>query len=61
MSKPLCQHCGKPLRAIGTARKGGVQHHDDWANRKNHKKCFKMLRRAGRIGPTRRPRQRGPF
>ena len=35
-----CEYCGKPLKAIGTARKNGKKTHNDWDTRKLHKKCF---------------------
>ena len=37
---PNCEKCGKPLRAIGTARKNG-KNHPDWDSRNLHKKCWK--------------------
>ena len=37
---PNCEKCGKPLRAIGTARKNG-KNHADWDSRNLHKKCWK--------------------
>ncbi len=36
----LCQRCGRPLVAIGIARKNGRPHHD-WNSREYHKECFK--------------------
>lgn len=38
--KKNCLHCGKPLVAIGNARKNG-KNHKDWHNRDYHKKCWK--------------------
>ena len=38
----VCIRCGKPLQAIGNRRKNGTQH-DDWIDRKLHKKCWKAL------------------
>ena len=35
-----CQYCGKVLTRIGVSRKNGKQSHDDWTNRKYHKKCL---------------------
>ncbi len=35
-----CEYCGKPLKAIGTARKNGKKTHNDWDTRKLHKKCW---------------------
>jgi hypothetical protein len=64
-----CAHCGRKLVAIGAARKNGVKHHDDWGTRRYHKKCFRLLKRAGLIrkgftsesSANIEPRQRGPF
>lgn len=42
MEKQKCTYCGKALRAIGDQRKNG-KNHSDWATRKLHKKCFKLL------------------
>lgn len=36
-----CLKCGKPLKAIGTARSNGKRTHGDWASREYHKKCWK--------------------
>ena len=36
-----CVKCNKPLVPIGTKRKNGVSHHDDWSSRQYHKKCWK--------------------
>ena len=36
-----CVKCGKPLKAIGTARANGKKNHDDWDARTLHKKCWK--------------------
>ena len=51
-SKPLsrkCQHCGKPLKAIGLERANGKPGRkgafNDWGTRKYHKKCYKELMR----------------
>ena len=38
---PECEYCGKPLKAIGTARKNGKKTHNDWDTRKLHKSCWK--------------------
>jgi hypothetical protein len=43
--KRLCCACNKPLVAIGTARQNGTLRHEDWENRKYHKKCYKDLPR----------------
>lgn len=40
--KRPCKYCGKPLTAIGNARKNGAQHRD-WKSREYHKKCFKLI------------------
>jgi hypothetical protein len=40
-----CEHCNKPLRAIGKARANGKEH-ADWEGRKYHKKCWTTLERA---------------
>lgn len=37
-----CQYCYKKLRPIGSARKNGANH-DDWEDRKYHKKCNKDI------------------
>ena len=38
----ICYDCYKPLVAIGHARHYGANH-KDWASRKLHKKCWKVL------------------
>jgi len=42
-----CEHCGKPLKAIGTKRSNGRYFSgnsgNDWKERKYHKKCYKEL------------------
>jgi len=40
---PNCEHCDKPLKAIGTSRKNG-KNHNDWSSRKLHKCCWKELK-----------------
>lgn len=42
MSSPTgnCDRCAKRLVPVGTSRKNGVQHHDDWNTRRLHKKCW---------------------
>jgi len=40
-----CKWCGKSLVTIGNDRKNG-KHHDDWKDRKLHKKCWKTLNDA---------------
>jgi len=35
-----CKKCGRPLKAIGTARKNGKKSHNDWDNRELHKRCW---------------------
>ena len=42
-----CIHCRRPLQAVGHARKNGKRTHADWKGRKYHKRCLKLLRRAG--------------
>ncbi len=37
-----CLHCNKPLVSIGYKRINGKQH-NDWDNRKFHKKCSKQM------------------
>ena len=41
----LCTHCGKPLSAIGHARKNGAKH-ADWHSRHMHKACWKAMQPA---------------
>ena len=43
---PECEYCGKPLKAIGTARKNGKKTHNDWESRKLHKKCWLEERKS---------------
>jgi hypothetical protein len=40
-----CEFCNKPLVAIGSGRKNGKAH-ADWATRKYHKKCWKVVQFA---------------
>jgi len=40
MYMPDCKICGKPLKAIGDARKNGKPQ-ADWIGRKYHKQCWK--------------------
>ena len=44
----ICEHCGKPLRAIGLDRANGKPGRkgsfNDWSKRKYHKKCYKEAR-----------------
>ena len=40
--KRTCIHCGKPLSAIGHARKNGAKH-ADWRSRRMHKACWKAI------------------
>ena len=42
-----CIHCRRPLQAVGHARKNGKRTHGDWKGRQYHKRCLKLLRRAG--------------
>lgn len=39
-----CEECGRPLVAVGFARKGG-RAHPDWGTRKLHKRCWLKLKR----------------
>ena len=43
--KRVCTHCGKPLSAIGHARKNGAKH-ADWQSRHMHKACWKATQPA---------------
>jgi len=38
-----CVRCGKKLIPIGEAKING-SYHKDWATRKYHKKCYKMMK-----------------
>ena len=39
-----CVYCGRALPTIGWAhRRGGTKRHADWAGRKYHKACWKLL------------------
>jgi hypothetical protein len=38
-----CEYCGKSLRPVGHARRGG-KNHPDWASRRYHKKCLKYVK-----------------
>jgi hypothetical protein len=44
---PECQHCFKPLKAIGRQRKNGKSFRnndsEDWKSRQYHKKCYKAI------------------
>jgi len=40
---PSCIRCGRPLQAIGRARRNGKQSHDDWTARRYHKQCWVAL------------------
>tara|TARA_R110000868_G_scaffold230762_2_gene484019 strand:- start:779 stop:946 length:168 start_codon:yes stop_codon:yes gene_type:complete len=40
--KNKCLLCKKTIVAIGTSRENGANH-NDWNNRKYHKKCYKEL------------------
>lgn len=42
-----CHKCFKKLVPIGRSRKNGKHTHDDWNNRKYHKKCWKALQDSG--------------
>lgn len=46
--KHKCVYCGKVLVKIGRKRVNG-KNHDDWDDRKYHKKCFKIISDRGDI------------
>jgi hypothetical protein len=48
--RPRCEHCGRPLVAIGRARVGGKATHDDWDTRTLHKKCWREIQQFGVYG-----------
>lgn len=37
-----CIYCDKPLVPVGNKRSNG-KNHNDWNERKHHKKCFKQV------------------
>ena len=43
--KKTCDACGKPLQAIGAARRNGTARHRDWSSRRYHKQCYRAIRR----------------
>lgn len=45
----VCEHCGKPLVAIGYDRANGINQMSDYDERRWHKKCFKILAKSGQI------------
>jgi hypothetical protein len=42
MDKKKCLYCGKTIVPIGNSRENGALH-NDWENRKYHKKCYKEV------------------
>lgn len=49
MDNRVCQYCKKTLVSIGRARKGGKRTHNDWNDRKYHKKCFIKIKEIQKL------------